>query len=74
MTDDPGDDGIASKMYLARPATMNNYHADVGRISMAWAQLETHINHAIWHLANVEQYAGACITAQIISPAQRVRA
>lgn len=69
----PGIEG-SSKHYNARADTLSNYHADVGRISMAWAQLETIINHSIWHLANVEQYAGACITAQIISPAQRIRA
>jgi hypothetical protein len=70
MSDDPP----GTRQYNARAESLSNYHTDVGRISMAWAQLETQINHAIWHLANVEQFAGACITAQIISPAQRIRA
>jgi hypothetical protein len=53
---------------------MNPYYTGVGRVAMAWAMLETFVNHTIWELANVEQHAGACITAHIGSPAARFRA
>jgi hypothetical protein len=49
------------------------YNAALGRMAGMWAQFEYHMNQAIWELANVERYAGACITAQIISPGQRFR-
>jgi len=48
--------------------------AAVGAVADAWAHLEFDINEAIWELANVEQQAGACITAQIISIGGRTRA
>jgi hypothetical protein len=53
---------------------MDEYYIGVGRICMAWAHFETGVNHMIWRLANVEQYIGACITAQFIAPAPRLLA
>jgi hypothetical protein len=41
---------------------------------MGWATFETRLNHSIWRLAGVEQYAGACLTAQIVAPIQRFKA
>src|SRR5687767_1082599 len=55
-------------------SNMTPYHTAVGRIAVGWAFLETHVNCFIWELADVEQYVGACITAQIISPSNRFRA
>jgi hypothetical protein len=49
------------------------YNTALGRMAGVWAQFGSHINQAVWELANVERYAGACITAQIISPGQRFR-
>ena len=55
-------------------SVMTDYYTGVGRIAVAWAFFETHVNRAIWELANVEQYAGACITSQIIQSGPRFRA
>lgn len=48
--------------------------ARVGRVSAGWARFEYLLNEIIWHLANVEFDAGACITSQIVSPSNRMRA
>ena len=50
------------------------YYAAIGRIADGWAYFEVLINHAIWELANVEQHAGACITAHIGAPIARFKA
>jgi hypothetical protein len=50
-----------------------DYYTAIGRIASAWAHFEFIINHAIWELANVEQHAGACITAHIAAPGPRFR-
>jgi hypothetical protein len=46
----------------------------LGLVAAIWAELEDQINEAIWELANVERWAGACITSQIFSPSARMRA
>ena len=46
----------------------------LGLVAAMWAELEYQINEAIWELANVERWAGACITSQIFSPSARMRA
>lgn len=48
--------------------------AAIGRLVETWAQLEFHIDQAIWQLAQVEQMFGACITAQMIGVNGRLRA
>ncbi|SOE17478.1 hypothetical protein SAMN05877838_2378 [Hoeflea halophila] len=53
---------------------LNLYYLLVGRVAMGWAAFETRINHTIWRLAGVEQYAGACLTAQITAPVPRFKA
>lgn len=53
---------------------MSPYLECVGRISIGVSFFELQLNRAIWHLANVEQHAGACITAQFIGPGPRFRA
>ena len=50
------------------------YLLRVGRIAGMFAQLEFLLNQALAELANTEIGAMACITAQVISPGQRVRA
>ena len=50
------------------------HFAAIGRLVDAWAQLEFHIDYAIWQLANVEQSFGACITSQLIGVNNRLRA
>lgn len=50
------------------------YLLRVGRICGMFAHLEFLLNQAIAELANGEIGATACITAQIISPGQRMRA
>lgn len=51
---------------------MNPYYIGVGRICMAWAAFELRVNHLIWHLANVEQAIGACITSNFNTPNPRL--
>jgi hypothetical protein len=55
-------------------ARMQPYVSRIGRVAAGWARLEYLTNEIIWHLANVEYEFGACITAQIMSPSNRVRA
>lgn len=56
------------------PSDMTDYYTGVGRISMAWAYFELHVNLTIWELANVSQQFGACITSHIGNPSARFRA
>ncbi len=46
----------------------------LGHVSAIWASLELSVNMAIWELANVERWIGACLTTQIFSPSARFRA
>ena len=50
------------------------YNLAVGRIAMIMAQIEYDINDAIWELQNLDTAVGACVTAHITSPGQRMRA
>jgi hypothetical protein len=52
----------------------DEYMKWLGHIATIWATLEFQINMAIWELANVERWAGACITTQLFSPSSRTRA
>jgi hypothetical protein len=62
MADDPSTNTLRDKLYIA-----------IGSVANAWANLEFDINETIWELANVEQTAGACITAQIVPIGGRIR-
>lgn len=57
-----------------RVTVPDEYYTAIGRIASGWAHFELVVNHALWELANVHQHAGACITAQIISPTPRFKA
>ena len=46
----------------------------IGLIAAGWAKFKYATNAVIWHLANVDITAGACITSQIQSPSQRMKA
>ncbi len=50
------------------------HFAAIGRVAETWAQLEFHIDTAIWEFAQVEQMFGACITSQLIGVNNRFRA
>jgi hypothetical protein len=52
----------------------NSHFAAIGKVVDAWATLEFFINKSIWELMNVEQKTGACVTAQIGSIQQRMKA
>ncbi len=45
----------------------------LGHVAAISASLDLSINMAIWELANVERWIGACITSQIFSPSSRLR-
>lgn len=55
-------------------ADMTAYYTATGRIAVNWAFLEAYVNRFIWELMDVEQFVGACLTAQIIAPSNRFRA
>ncbi|HEV2603659.1 MAG TPA: hypothetical protein VGU24_08385 [Microvirga sp.] len=46
----------------------------LGHLCAIWSALEFHVDQVIWELANVERYAGACLTGQMIGPGPRGRA
>jgi hypothetical protein len=46
----------------------------IGLVAAGWARFEYKTNQMLWHLANVDIEAGACITAQIQSQPNRLRA
>ena len=45
----------------------------LGRLSRFWSAFEYILNDSIWELANIERFAGTCITAQLIGPGPRFR-
>jgi hypothetical protein len=46
----------------------------IGLVAAGWARFEYLTNKLIWRLANVDITVGACITAQILSPSNRLKA
>jgi hypothetical protein len=46
----------------------------IGLVAAGWARFEYLANKLIWRLANVDIAVGACITAQILSPSNRLKA
>ena len=46
-------------------AALQEHLFKIGHIAALWAKLEYEMNLMIWHLANVDIQAGACVTAQI---------
>jgi hypothetical protein len=44
-----------------------------GRVALAWAAFELHIDRVIWALAGIEPDPGACLTSQIASIHNRFR-
>lgn len=46
----------------------------IGTVASAWARFEYRTTQILWHLANVDIHAGACISAQIQSQPNRLRA
>jgi hypothetical protein len=45
----------------------------LGKLSRHWSAFEYVLNDSIWELANVERFAGTCMTAQLIGPGPRFR-
>jgi hypothetical protein len=45
----------------------------LGHVAAISASLDLSMNMAIWELANVERWIGACMTSQIFSPSSRLR-
>jgi hypothetical protein len=43
----------------------SEHYAAIGQVASNWAFFEQVVNGALWHLAQVEEKAGACLTAQI---------
>jgi hypothetical protein len=64
----------------SKPRYTTGYHPEldpylkaIGGLSIVWAEFEFSIDEAIWELANVERYAGTCMTSQMIGPGPRFR-
>jgi hypothetical protein len=53
---------------------LKEYHLEIGRIASVWAMLEFRMDQLIWHLINIEQTLGACLTTQFNGTAPRLRA
>jgi hypothetical protein len=51
----------------------NDLYLAMGKLACHWSQLEYVLNDSIWELANVERFAGSCITSQLIGPGPRIR-
>lgn len=62
------------KQYEWYDEKFGDYCHTVGFLAVMWAAIEFSLDQAIWELANVEMGAGACLTAQMIGPAPRLRA
>jgi len=60
------------KKHLHESRTREHFH-EIGNITCSWALLNHYIDKAIWDLAEVEQWAGACMTSQIPNTAGRLR-
>jgi hypothetical protein len=45
----------------------------LGHVAAMSASFDLHVNMAIWELANVERWIGACLTTQLFSPSARFR-
>jgi hypothetical protein len=54
-------------------AEFEQLYIALGKLSRYWAAFEYVLNDAIWELANVERFAGTCMTAQLIGPGPRFR-
>ncbi|MCK1284942.1 hypothetical protein IVB41_13560 [Bradyrhizobium sp. 44] len=48
-------------------------YSALGKLSRYWAGFEYILNDSIWELANVERFAGTCMTAQLIGLGPRFR-
>lgn len=55
-------------------AKMEAHYAAVGKVASHWAGFEHRIQWAIWHLANLDNLTGACITVQIGNSARMIDA
>lgn len=55
-------------------ATIKRHLFKVGHIAALWAKFEYELNLMIWHLGNVDIEVGACLTAQVLSPSNRMNA
>lgn len=66
MTTDENEDGS--------PNVSDRHLMLVGRVTSNWSLFETMIDMAIWHLADVEDNSGACLTAQIAGSARKLDA
>jgi hypothetical protein len=70
---------LCARSYQARNGIMEiiNPHeltSRIGLVAAGWARFEYLANQLIWRLANVDIAAGACITAQIVSAPNRLKA
>jgi hypothetical protein len=53
---------------------LKDFHSEIGRIASVWAMLEFRMDQLIWHLAELEQTTGACLTTQMNGTTPRLRA
>jgi hypothetical protein len=55
-------------------AVLQAHYEAIGKVAVAWAAFEFHLNVVIWALAGTEQWAGACITYQLSTIQSKARA
>ncbi|MDE5447060.1 hypothetical protein GWG65_38215 [Bradyrhizobium sp. CSA207] len=77
MTNDPASDvnsePISFHFSPDESVEFEPLYLALGKLSRYWAGFEYVLNDSIWELANVERYAGTCVTAQLIGPGPRFR-
>lgn len=62
-----------------RPEVLNTlltepHYKEIGKVAANWAVLELLVGSALWRIAQVNDYEGACLTAQIPNMARRIDA
>jgi hypothetical protein len=77
MTDEPmSETDLEQITYHFSPAESPEFeplYLAFGKLARYWSAFEYVLNDSIWELANVERFAGTCITSQLIGPGPRFR-
>jgi hypothetical protein len=75
MTDEPAPESTPVSYHFLTDDSpeFEPLYLALGKLSRHWAAFEYVLNDSIWELANVERFAGTCMTAQMIGPGPRFR-
>ncbi len=75
MTDNPKSDSERVSYHYEPDDSPHFATLDLslGRLARHWSAFEFVVNDSIWELANVERFAGTCMTSQMFGPGPRFR-